>query len=562
MDWPAGSVGEYLDYLGPGLTAGPCPPWPPDVFALTASVLRRTGAYVRAQESSQTGRPPLLERGWHEQARRLAEAWRTAVSTALQRPDSPLLLKEARKRLKAVALPAEVQDWWRQAIDGGSLLLSMLAGDDETCGALLKMCLVADEACKGMGIEEWKQDEDFILGHVEYPVFAHTAWASLCVEVQPHKVRVLPKQHTSQRGSTVRSLSHYLALCPANEVDISWSSPARLSLSRDLEALNLLLLPWPLEMPASCFALSTDKTAPPLPDSQRFFDFLPGLRKTDFKLYLEEALNQAKEHVSEVHGIVFPELALTWEEYEHAESIAVREEALLIAGVALPGVPATNACLVQWGGMTSAKNRILEYTRVQQTKHHRWCLDRDQILRYGLGGRLPASKECWEHIDIRERRVHFATLGSWMTLSVLICEDLARQDPVSEILRAVGPNLVVALLMDGPQVRSRWPNQYAMVLADDPGSSVLTLTSLGMSLRSEPPPGQPDRSRVIALWRDVIYRERELELDKDCQAAVLSLVCSQREEFTADGRSDGRQAEFPVFAGFRSLKLNLTTDKQ
>ena len=50
--------------------------------------------------------------------------------------------------------------------------------------------------------------------------------------------------------------------------------------------------------------------------------------------------------------------------------------------------------------------------------------------------------------------------NSW---AVLICEDLARQEPAAELIRAVGSNLVIALLMDGPQLNNRWPARYAAV---------------------------------------------------------------------------------------------------
>ena len=43
------------------------------------------------------------------------------------------------------------------------------------------------------------------------------------------------------------------------------------------------------------------------------------------------------------------------------------------------------------------------------------------------------------------------------------------------------------LLLDGPQLTSRWAARYASVLADDPGSAVMTLTSYGMVQRSRPP---------------------------------------------------------------------------
>ena len=62
----------------------------------------------------------------------------------------------------------------------------------------------------------------------------------------------------------------------------------------------------------------------------------------------------------------------------------------------------------------------------------------------------------------------------------------AEPEPAAELIRAVGPNLLIALLMDGPQLSNRWPARYAAVLAEDPGTSVLTLTSLGMAERSRP----------------------------------------------------------------------------
>ena len=200
---------------------------------------------------------------------------------------------------------------------------------------------------------------------------------------------------------------------------------------------------------------------------------------------------------------------------------------------------------------------MLEEFRCTQSKHHRWCLDRSQILQYGLGARVPASRECWEGIHLGDREINFVTLQSWLTICVLICEDLARQDPLAEVIRAVGPNLIFALLMDGPQLKNRWPSRYASVLAEDPGCSVLTLTSLGMSSRSRPREvergGAADKSSVIALWKDAWYGEREIALEPGHDACVLSLVCRSEKEYTLDGRHDHGQAHFPVFAGCRSF---------
>jgi hypothetical protein len=202
---------------------------------------------------------------------------------------------------------------------------------------------------------------------------------------------------------------------------------------------------------------------------------------------------------------------------------------------------------------------LLQGLRLFQAKHHRWYLDRDQIVTYQLGGRLPASRGCWECIELPPRVLNFVTLNT-MTWSVLVCEDLARQDPAADLIRAVGPNLLIALLMDGPQLSGRWPGRYASVLADDPGTSVLTLTSLGMAERSRPimhSGERAPRSRVIALWRDAFEGEVQIALDSDDDACVLSLECRLRTEYCADGRGDSGQSCYPIFAGYRSFRTGV-----
>ncbi|HSS76589.1 MAG TPA: hypothetical protein VLV54_07550 [Thermoanaerobaculia bacterium] len=376
---------------------------------------------------------------------------------------------------------------------------------------------------------------------------------------------MLPKQHTSQRGITIRSLSHNLALCPASEMEVLWISPFAVSPKRRLDVFNLLLLPWPLQLSSKDFEICLPAPLP-IPEPFRVFRFARQGAGTDTKRleeFLSNAIQRAQEQVKRVDAVVFPELALTAQEYLIAERIAIQNDIMLIAGVngqegdQLGFSTPTNACFIQPFGLTlipKEKKDWVATLRSHQSKHHRWFLDRSQVIQYGLGGVLPASKTCWELTDVEQRRLNFVNLGSWLTLSVLICEDLARQDPVSEILRAVGPNLIIALLMDGPQLRSRWPSRYASVLADDPGSSVLTITSLGMAGRSRPASSsEPDRSRTIALWRDVRYGEREIELPKDHNACVLSLVCETIEEYSADGRGDGGASHFPVFAGLHTF---------
>jgi hypothetical protein len=108
--------------------------------------------------------------------------------------------------------------------------------------------------------------------------------------------------------------------------------------------------------------------------------------------------------------------------------------------------------------------------------------------------------------------------------------------PCHEIIRSVGPNLVFALLMDGPQLPGRWGARYASSLADDPGCSVLTLTSWGLVNRmNESRKYKP--SRTIALWKDESGAEEIHMPDCDGPCGILlSLAGQTTEEWTLGGR--------------------------
>ncbi|MBV2149361.1 hypothetical protein KRZ98_13875 [Sphingobium sp. AS12] len=123
------------------------------------------------------------------------------------------------------------------------------------------------------------------------------------------------------------------------------------------------------------------------------------------------------------------------------------------------------------------------------------------------------------------------------SVTTLICEDLARSDPCQELVRGIGPNFVVALLMDGPQLRSRWPARYGTVLADDPGSSVLTVTSLGPIQRSNETGAFPPANQ-IALFQDDTRKMAEIQIPIYAQAMCLILQSTKLYERTLDGRTD------------------------
>jgi hypothetical protein len=171
--------------------------------------------------------------------------------------------------------------------------------------------------------------------------------------------------------------------------------------------------------------------------------------------------------------------------------------------------------------------------RLRQNKHHRWSLDEGQVDQYHLGGALNPYIRWWEAMEVPRKAIEFVEVAE-LVLVGLVCEDLAQNDDVAQLIRSVGPTCVVTVLLDGPQLNSRWAARYASVLADDPGSAVLTLSSFGMVERSRP--GGRDASPVIALWKDPTTGVREIPLEPGAQAVLLTLCMDRAPRFSADRR--------------------------
>src|SRR5262249_49854900 len=146
--------------------------------------------------------------------------------------------------------------------------------------------------------------------------------------------------------------------------------------------------------------------------------------------------------------------------------------------------------------------------------------DESQLYQYHLGAALHPHVRWWEAIEVPRRSVQLVEVGEGVTIVSMVCEDLAQIDAAAELLRSVGPTVVITPLLDGPQLASRWAARYASVLADDPGSAVLTLTSAGMAARSRPRGSSP--SNVIALWKDPVRGVREIPLEAGAQGVLLT----------------------------------------
>jgi predicted amidohydrolase len=468
---------------------------------------------------------------WHANVKRVAESWRNRC-------------------LDIAKPPEEVASLWGRVTAKKDLRVDELEHDWELCCDLLTLVAISDEACEGAGLRRRPVErDDFVrLTSRLLTMSSEKGPATLCLEIHPTKAQVLPKLHTPQSGLTMRSLSHHLALCPGGSVEPHWVNIPPFRAAHSLQGLNLLVIPWPKRIVPTDF-----EPAPNSPRQGKYgvFRYLPTSLDSLLADRVAQLIEVAEEEVGVVDVVVFPELSLSEDEYERIRVRLHERGTVLVAGVRSEpkevDLQNSNSCRIAYRATPGAGIEIA------QDKHHRWKLDRQQIRQYGIGSSLDPTRVWWEDSPIRKRTLWFVGLNLWITASVLICEDLARQEPVSELVRSVGPNLVIALLMDGPQLDFRWPARYATVLADDPGCSVLTVTSLGMARMSRSESGASG-SRVVAMWKDdKDGRQVPIELPQGADAIVLSLARETKEEWTADGRSGPGRAFYPTLVGINPV---------
>lgn len=514
------TLAEHLESILPGSASAESPPsWPPDCFAVVASALERADAYGQVVNRWPPGHSS-------------AEAWSGKIED---------LGKRWRKHCNADgSFPKPLTRLWESALRFAGRPLRDLRKQTAFWESFVELCSIADAASDGVGIPPLTDEFD-------YRALMHLSRSgrpsSCCERVAPSRMIVLPKLHTPQGGMTLRSLTHHLGLHWPGEVSPSWRLLPWQTITG--KHLNILVLPWPKTVSPSHFR-QIKGSLRNLPEGMGFFACSPRAWQGKPPIArLRKLLLAAERQVGKVQMLVFPEGVLRASDVE----VMCRElQVTVVGGVQEP--PGQDG----WCSNSAAVATPIGPIPVmeQQPKHHRWRIDAAQIEAYGIGSSLSPERTWWEGIAIPERRLTFWNPAAWCSFCVLICEDLARQDPVADLVRAVGPNLVIALLLDGPQLESRWSARCATVLADDPGSSVLTLTCLGMAKLSRVA-GKPV-STAVALWKDGLSkRTQELSLDSGSEGLVLTLSARSREEWTADGRSDGRRTWYLSLAGVHQV---------
>ncbi len=451
--------------------------------------------------------------------------------------------------------------------------------------ALLTLHAIADDACVGWGILEqqmlkvrfpslgwiklrraaWKADRNSVpapltdddVAFVRNDALPESDAARYLVDhgtlatIGGSRARVLPKRHNPDVGITLRSISSNLAFHHSS-IEVKWMRNRKSALARKLSAIGkdeegptatftMLLLPFPMYVRTKDFERFAGDKAHEILDNREGYGFFEYNQEEPPRLDdIIGVLTQVVQHEGvRIDVIVLPESAMDDVSFDKLESRLSKNAEF--------GGPIDEVSLLIAGVTAEAKNeRFKRNNTVQyrywdgngfggdsQCKHHRWQLNRSQIQQYGLSQQLPPGTKWWEAINIGRRRVSFVNIGDGLTVCPLICEDLARQDPIADLIRQVGPSLVVSILMDGPQHKDRWSSRYAAILSEDPGSAVLALTSFGMVRRWNTRFGR--LSRVVALWNDK-EGSREIELDQGAHGILLTLQVSAEREVIADGR--------------------------
>ena len=420
----------------------------------------------------------------------------------------------------------------------------------------LDLVMITDEACKHMGFQVANPFFDFFMQ--EYAAtdlssgdeFRRVQRAPFSLSLAAEDVLcVQAKARTPSVGCTLRSLTHHLALLPPRgQVRARWVSPViEADAARLQEDLGLLLVPLPYDINDDAFrpaGEAADGHWGWFEVDQHWLPTSSGAgRKNTLVEFILSLIRAARASGARVDAVVLPELALDFSNFRALARALANDRAIdfLIAGISTDAAKRKGNFVAIAPFFLLGKERDENITAWEnliliREKHHRWKLNGTQLQSYGLTG-LDHNKSWWERLDILSRSLDLLVYRGKSTLTTLICEDLARVDPCQAVVRAVGPNLLIALLMDGPQIGERWPGRYATVLAEDPGTSVLSLTSFGLMARQNRL-GKFGQSSSIALWKDEKNGPQKLELHRNAEAMVLELKPTFKQERTLDGRAD------------------------
>ncbi len=296
--------------------------WPPDLFAVVATITETSGLYSEPIFTSYWHPHFFPNDPWIEETRKVGREW-------AKRGEPPQLVQTLWAKLIRQHRKAPVVDYDPSALAWKSIVFHLLAIADEACAGIgfplptpaagTGGTTVGDLAeitsiqylfstCYSAWEEKYRTDPLAVGGDV-LPNLPF----SLCIRVPPAIACVQPKTSTPAVGYTLRSLTHHLALLPSiATVKTAWhvANDSR----DDLDAFNVLVVPFPYRIPGKSFKCRRDGPFPGA-SKDRAFKLDPDLwvKDTDaqnFANFLCELIDAAEPELEPVHAIVLPEAAL------------------------------------------------------------------------------------------------------------------------------------------------------------------------------------------------------------------------------------------------------------
>jgi len=391
-------------------------------------------------------------------------------------------------------------------------------------------------------------------------------------------VNILPKSRTAPLGCTLRRVSHNLAKLPGSgiiKVGWAWAEAPKDKVKKN-PIFNMLLIPYPYEIRTKNFkptGITKNQEEQCNPSELRWGAFTLDVAENyiedrEFLAFVSRLITESDERVGITHAVVLPELALSRKSIialkeliqERHPSIELfcsgsREELFRRKGDDGTKNRPVQVNASYMASLNTNGNECTPALEFFHEKHHKWRITEQQIFDYDLSPTLDPSRIWWEDLRVIDRRLPFLVMRNQWTVTSLICEDLARNDPARTVVESIGPNLVISLLMDGPQLPDRWSARYATVLAEDPGSSVLSMSSFGLIKRSNKNHKGKDGngSRSFALWRDDLGKSQEIKMDDGNHATTISITVYPVTDYTMDGRADCRAVSLRL-TGQRQIK--------
>ena len=524
-----------------------CPVIAPDLFAATSHLLEVSGAfsYYNASDSPLDGDIPVHLFISPEQVKKaviIGDNW-------------------AQMDVDQIA-PQEVIEKWNKLVSYWNWPINARAYQATRCvpswwDDAYFLFIIADEASKHVGFPVAIPDGDrlnrTLSNYIEFKDaevvrqnlhgserrLLSNNFPSMCRFADPDVVCIQPKSLVSNVGGGTRVFSHHLAnLRPRGLVRTQWASTTYSAKADDTNGLNLLLVPLPYDLSKDNFFPVPPKGKRKRADAMRKWRTFKlkqnWLRTFDPATHILKLIEAAKEEGQDIHGVVLPELALDAGSYQSLSDKLADETGVefLISGC-LHDCNNNEGNYV-WCSRYNRNPDIIKgaETVFIQSKHHRWKLEENQIKRYKISSKLAPKFDWWEHVNVGGRELNFASFRANSIFATIICEDLARSEPCHEILRSVGPNLLFALLMDGPQIEERWSSRYSSYLSEDPGIGVLTLTSKGLIRLSNP----DELECCVAHFRDASGKNTPITCPRGSDAVVMRLEACPNEVEAIDGR--------------------------